>query len=97
MKLYKKLSLAAIVSVAFLTNGCKKVLEENPRSLIPPTFLNTPDGILAGISGVYNDIRNQWGTEGFSLQTVAGTDEHLTGASASGTQFLIIMDLLLHP
>jgi hypothetical protein len=87
MKFYKKISLAAIVSIAFLTNGCKKVLEENPRSLIPPTFLNTPDGILAGISGVYNDIRNQWGTEGFSLQTVAGTDEHLTGASASGVQF----------
>ncbi|MEO8403271.1 MAG: RagB/SusD family nutrient uptake outer membrane protein [Chitinophagaceae bacterium] len=87
MKLYKKISYVALFGVALLSNSCKKVLEENPRSLIPPSFLNSTDGILAGISGVYNDIRNQWGTEGFSIQTNAGTDEVLTGASASGTQF----------
>lgn len=87
MKLYKKISYATLFAVALLSNGCKKVLEENPRSLIPPSFLNSTDGLLGGISGVYNDIRNLWGTEGFSIQTVAGTDEHLTAASASGTQF----------
>jgi len=87
MRTYKKISFAILFTIAFLSNGCKKLLEENPRYLIPPSFLNSPDGILGGISGVYNDIRNLWGTEGFSLQTVAGTDDHVTGASASGVQF----------
>ena len=42
--------------------------------------------MLGGISGVYNDIRSAWGTEGFTAEMVAGTDEHLAGASASGIQ-----------
>src|ERR1700712_1098453 len=87
MKQYKKLSWAAVLLTgALLTNGCKKILEENPQSSVVPSFFNSPAGVLGGISGVYNDIRSAWGTEGFSAEMVAGTDEHLSGASASGIQ-----------
>jgi starch-binding outer membrane protein, SusD/RagB family len=88
MKLYKKtIGYAGLIAIALFANSCKKILDENPRSLIVPTFLGTPSGLLAGISGVYNDIRSVWGTEGFSLQTVGGTDEHMTGASNSAPKF----------
>jgi len=87
MKSLKKIILPAIVMIAVLSNSCKKVLEEHPRSVIVPSFLSTPSGLLGGISGVYNDIRGQWGTEGFSLFTVGGTDEHLMGASNSAPKF----------
>jgi hypothetical protein len=76
-----------IFAITVFSNGCKKVLEEHPRSLIVPSFLATPSGLLGGIAGVYNDLRSEWGTEGFSLQTVGGTDEHLMGASNSAPKF----------
>jgi len=37
---------------------------------------------LGGISGVYNHLRSFWGTEGFTINQMAGTDEYLSGASA---------------
>ena len=84
MKRYKKLSCAAaLVAIALLSNSCKKILEEHPQSNIVPSFFNSPAGVLGGIAGVYNDIRSAWGTEGFSAEMVAGTDEHLAGGSAS--------------
>jgi len=82
----KKISIAILTGIALFGNSCKKMLEEHPRSGIIPSFFNSPAGVLGGISGVYNDIRSDWGTEGFSAEMVAGTDEHLAGASASGIQ-----------
>jgi hypothetical protein len=88
MWLNKKIGGALLLVTALMGNSCKKLLEEHPQSGIVPSFFNTPSGVLGGIAGVYNDIRGQWGTEGFSAGMVAGTDEHLSGASASGiTQY----------
>lgn len=64
--------------------GCSDILEENPQSQIVPSLFNSPAGVLGGIAGVYNDIRSQWGTEGFTIEMMAGTDEILKGASGSG-------------
>jgi starch-binding outer membrane protein, SusD/RagB family len=86
MNRFKNISVAALLGIALLGSGCKKLLEEHPEAGIVPSFFNTPSGVLGGIAGVYNDIRGQWGTEGFSAEMVAGTDEHLSGASASGIQ-----------
>ncbi|HET9825415.1 MAG TPA: RagB/SusD family nutrient uptake outer membrane protein, partial [Chitinophagaceae bacterium] len=87
MKSYKVISFFFIFLIATLSNSCKKILKEEPRSLIVPSFLATPSGLLGGIAGVYNDIRSQWGTEGFSEFTVGGTDENLMGASNSAPKF----------
>lgn len=86
MKSYKKIGGAIFFLLALLNYGCKKILEERPQANIVPSFFNSPAGVLGGITGVYNDIRSAWGTEGFSAEMVAGTDEHLAGASASGIQ-----------
>jgi hypothetical protein len=75
-----------LFALALFNTGCKKILTENPQSGIVPSFFNSPSGVLGGIAGVYNDIRGAWGTEGFTNEMVAGTDEHLAGASASGIQ-----------
>jgi starch-binding outer membrane protein, SusD/RagB family len=87
MNLYKKIIWVGLITIAILGNGCKKLLEEHPQSGIVPSFFNSPAGVLGGIAGVYNDIRSVWGTEGFSLFTVGGTDEHLQGASNSAPKF----------
>ncbi|GAA4395592.1 hypothetical protein GCM10023187_02700 [Nibrella viscosa] len=77
IKFWCILGLTAIFSAS-----CEKILVENPQAQIVPSFFNSPAGVLGGIAGVYNDIRSQWGTEGFTVEMQAGTDEFLQGASA---------------
>ena len=83
MKIYNKISII-FVAAAFLINvtGCKKLLVENPKSSIVPSFLSTQAGLADGIAGVYNDLRSNYGTEGFELTQYAGTDENFAGVSA---------------
>ncbi|MFN8354727.1 MAG: RagB/SusD family nutrient uptake outer membrane protein [Spirosomataceae bacterium] len=85
MKKHKLLFIIALVALFNL--GCESILEENPQSQIVPSFFNSPAGVLGGIAGVYNDIRSQWGTEGFTNEMQVGTDEFLLGASGSGPVF----------
>jgi starch-binding outer membrane protein, SusD/RagB family len=82
MKNFKKLIYLAVIAISMLTGSCKKLLEEHPQSNLVPSFFNSQAGLLAGISGVYNDLRAGWGTEGFTVAQMAGTDEHLMGGSA---------------
>ena len=70
-------------SLVIISMGCKKLLEEHPQSSVVPSFFNSASGVLGGISGVYNDIRSQWGTEGFGNEMQAGTDELLMGQSGN--------------
>ncbi len=80
MKSIKTLITAALI--VSLSSGCEKVLEEHPQSQIVPSYFNSPSGVLGGIAGVYNDIRGQWGTEGFTVEMQAGTDEFIQGVNA---------------
>jgi len=71
-----------MIAMLFL-NSCSDLLTEQPQSNVVPSAFGTPTGILGGIAGVYNSIRNNWGTEGFTINQMAGTDEYLAGGSAS--------------
>lgn len=73
--------------MALSSSGCKDLLVEQPESQVVPAYFNSPSGVLGGIAGVYNDLRSEWGTEGFTVEMQAGTDEFLAGASA-GTPVL---------
>ncbi len=82
----KKIKFLLIIGfIAVFNSGCEKILEENPQSQVVPSFFNSPAGVLGGIAGVYNDIRTSWGTEGFTNEMQAGTDEFLLGASGNAT------------
>jgi len=81
-----KLNIKHIICIAIAALpviGCKKILQEKPQAIVVPSYFSTPSGILGGISGVYNDIRGQWGTEGFTNEMMAGTDEFLMGVSGN--------------
>ncbi|GAB4051210.1 RagB/SusD family nutrient uptake outer membrane protein [Spirosoma litoris] len=81
----KAIKIGFILSLtALLSTGCEKILDEHPQSQIVPSYFNSASGVLGGIAGVYNDIRGQWGTEGFTVEMQAGTDEFLQGASSGG-------------
>lgn len=69
----------------FALTGCKKsFLDQSPKANITPQTFATAGGVLGGITGVYSDLRNLWGTEGFLYYTQFGVDETLVGAG-SGT------------
>ncbi|MES2277232.1 MAG: RagB/SusD family nutrient uptake outer membrane protein [Bacteroidota bacterium] len=85
MKINRKFVSVLLLCTAVLGNSCKKVLEEHPQSSIVPTYFNSPEGVLGGIAGGYDQIRQStYGTEGFMAEMDAGTDDHLAGGSASG-------------
>jgi starch-binding outer membrane protein, SusD/RagB family len=83
MKIYKIINLGLLTTALIIISGCSNLLDEKPQSNVVPSSFNTPAGLLSGIAGVYNDIRSSWGTEGFTLNQMAGTDEHLAGGSAT--------------
>lgn len=82
MKRLKKFSYITVAIGALVFSSCNDLLEEQPRTQIVPSFFSTPGGLLGGIAGVYNAIRGSYGTEGFTLQQMSGTDEHLRGGGA---------------
>ncbi len=87
MKRYHIISFAGILAILLFCDSCSKILQEHPESSILPSIFTTEGGLVGGVSGVYNDVRGLWGTEGFSMQSLGGVDEVLEGASASSTDF----------
>ncbi|MGI4727448.1 MAG: RagB/SusD family nutrient uptake outer membrane protein, partial [Janthinobacterium lividum] len=89
MKSYKKIAILLTSLSTLSISSCKKLLEQDPKANITPQFFTTSGGVLGGITGVYSDLRNLWGTEGFLYYTNSGVDETLVGggSSAGGTSF----------
>lgn len=82
MKQKNKIFLILCTALLFASTGCKKILEEQPRSSIDPSFFKTPEGIQGGIAGIYSSFRGHWGTQIFTQLFSSGTDESLKGAAA---------------
>lgn len=62
--------------------GCKKILEEQPRTSFTPSFFTTTDGLQGGVAGIYSSFRGQWGTQIFTQLYNTGTDESKRGSAA---------------
>ena len=69
-------------AILFVFAGCKKLLEEQPRTFFAPTFFTTSDGIQGGIAGIYSSFRGQWATQVWTQLFNSGTDESMRGAAA---------------
>jgi hypothetical protein len=69
-------------AMLFAAIGCKKLLEEQPRTFFAPTFFTTADGLQGGIAGIYSSFRGQWATQIWTQLFNSGTDESLRGAAA---------------
>src|SRR4249919_3376748 len=82
MKQKNILFLALCTAILFAATGCKKILDEQPRTSFTPTFFTTSDGIQGGIAGIYSSLRGQWATQIWTQLFNSGTDESLRGAAA---------------
>ncbi|MVN76723.1 RagB/SusD family nutrient uptake outer membrane protein [Hymenobacter sp. HMF4947] len=81
----KKIVLVTFgASLLLATASCKKdILDENPQSILTPSFLSTPQGVEAGVTGVYSGLRQLYGNDSGFFTTEAGTDQFTNGISAS--------------
>lgn len=79
-KIFKYCLLLSTIMIT--SGGCKKLLEEQPRTNFAPSFFTTSDGIQGGIAGIYASLRGHWGTQIFQQLFSSGTDESLKGAAA---------------
>ncbi|QJD95562.1 RagB/SusD family nutrient uptake outer membrane protein [Mucilaginibacter robiniae] len=89
MKSYKKIAILLTALGTLSVSSCKKLLEQSPKANITPQFFTTSGGVLGGITGVYSDLRNLWGTEGFLYYCQFGVDENIVagGSSTGGNAF----------
>ncbi|MEX8547379.1 MAG: RagB/SusD family nutrient uptake outer membrane protein [Mucilaginibacter sp.] len=74
-----KLSLLVMVLTHF---GCKKILDERPKSQLTAAFFLTPQGLQSGLDAAYGGNRYIYGSENFFTLTVGGTDEFTAGSDA---------------
>ncbi|UOQ64276.1 RagB/SusD family nutrient uptake outer membrane protein [Hymenobacter volaticus] len=81
----KKIFLTgSALALLLAASSCDKdILDENPRSVLVPSFLGTPDGLQAGLAGVYSGLRNATSDQGGSNFMSQGTDEFMRGFGAS--------------
>ena len=72
------------VTVLFMLvfSGCKKILDEKPRSIYEPGFFKTEKGVLGGITSQYAHLRFIYGQPYFYNTLETGTDEYTYGQSA---------------
>ncbi|MBL7747692.1 MAG: RagB/SusD family nutrient uptake outer membrane protein [Chitinophagaceae bacterium] len=65
-----------------LSPGCKKILDEEPRSIYTPEFFKTEKGVLGGISSQYAHLRFIYGQPYYYNTLETGTDEYTYAQSA---------------
>jgi hypothetical protein len=83
MKIFNKTTIiVAGVAILATVSSCKKLLVEEPRDTLYPSYLETPNGIRSAISGIYQNIRGFYSGE--NIMYWAGTDESIAGSSSGG-------------
>ncbi|HEX7845134.1 MAG TPA: RagB/SusD family nutrient uptake outer membrane protein, partial [Chitinophagaceae bacterium] len=72
--------------VLLLSSGCKKLLEEKPRSIYTPEFFKTEKGVLGGITSQYAHLRFIYGQPFYYNSLETGTDEYTYAQSSDANQ-----------
>jgi starch-binding outer membrane protein, SusD/RagB family len=83
----KRLRITTIIGSALLVMflaGCKKLLDEQPRSTFDPGFFKTQKGVEGGITSLYAHLRYIYGQAYYYNATLTGTDEVTYAQSADG-------------
>lgn len=85
-----KVFMGSALLMLFL-GGCKKVLQEQPRSIYTPGFFQTEAGINGGLTSLYANLRYIYGNAYYYNTGETGTDEVTFGQSAD--QNFKVMDV----
>ena len=78
----RKYLLATAIVLLLTSTGCKKLLEEEPRSIYTPDFFKTEKGVQGGITSMYGHLRIIYGQPYYYSFLETGTDEYTYAQSA---------------
>jgi hypothetical protein len=82
---------SALFVLFVFSTGCKKILNEEPRSNFTPGFFKTQTGVQGGVTSLYAHLRQIYGNAYYYNTGVTGTDEATYAQSAD--QNFKVMDL----
>lgn len=75
-------SFIAAALFILVAPGCKKILDEEPRSIFTPEFFKTERGVQGGVTALYANLRFLYGQPYYYNTLETGTDEYTWGQSA---------------
>jgi hypothetical protein len=87
MKIMKSMHIKTLAGTAVLSlflMGCSNILDEQPRAIFTPDYFKTSNGVMGGLTSMYNHLRNMYGNGYFYNNCQTGTDESTWGASGTG-------------
>ncbi|MDP4208828.1 MAG: RagB/SusD family nutrient uptake outer membrane protein [Bacteroidota bacterium] len=67
--------------------GCSNILDEQPRAIYTPDYFKTQAGIMGGVTGMYQHLRQLYGNGYYLNHCETGTDEATWGASGDASNF----------
>ncbi|GGF50149.1 hypothetical protein GCM10011339_43380 [Echinicola rosea] len=80
-----------VALITVLLSSCADLLDEQPRSSFEPSFFETEEGVLGGLTSMYAHLRYIYGQAYYYNTCLTGTDE-VTYAQSADQNFLV-MDL----
>ncbi|WP_443936789.1 RagB/SusD family nutrient uptake outer membrane protein [Pedobacter sp. MW01-1-1] len=84
MKWFDKKYFGLTLLSIFILGGCKKVLDEQPRSIFTPEYFKTEAGVQGGITSQYAHLRLMFGNGYFLNSNEISTDEATWGQNSDG-------------
>lgn len=81
-KIYAKFMLGVGLILSFAS--CSDILDEEPRNIFEPGFFETEQGVVGGLTGLYESLRHVYGQPYYYGALEAGTDEYTYGSQADG-------------
>jgi hypothetical protein len=82
MKAKIKNSIVGTALAALLFAGCSDILDETPRNIYEPGFFKTEQGVIGGLTGLYESLRRVYGQPYYYNACETGTDEYTYGSQA---------------
>jgi starch-binding outer membrane protein, SusD/RagB family len=79
----KKINILLTILLVTASFACNKKLNEEPRSVLVPDVLNTPQGLQMALDAAYAGTRLFWGNQDYFTVTVIGTDEFQAGVDGN--------------
>ncbi|MDR0961737.1 MAG: RagB/SusD family nutrient uptake outer membrane protein [Mediterranea sp.] len=87
----KKITIKSIAGTALcslLLAGCSSILDETPRAIYEPGFFQTEQGVIGGLTGLYESLRRVYGEPYYYNACETGTDEYTYGAQGADNNFM---------
>lgn len=98
MRIHNTKLAAGLLALGLTLTGCSDVLNETNREGYTPEYFKTEEGVKAGITSLYANLRYYWGNGYWLIATEEGTDEYTYGHGGNNNDYPIDMtEQVLNP